>query len=837
MKNTLFLYLSQRRIFWWFRKILFGLIFWTERNLYESRDGLKEENNNFKFLLNILSLTKKPLFIAIGLALVLQCIDPLLINYYKKIGFVVAKDGDYVTFLAAIASIGSVFIGLYYTGISAVGGAIYSRVPNDIRGLLAHERFGNVYMRFLSFLTFLCIVLIALSISGQPKIYLSLPIITISAGIGIFAFVKLGQRAFNLFDPTALSGHIFEQMQNWLEMVKVGGLHCMDNSFQHHAHRSASRTLDTLETLADLTAKESHLNGTPFVNLSKNILRFQIKYEYSKKYIPTASRWYEQKYQHRDWYRTDDTRVSIAHQTGTSIDPEVTSNNEWIEARTLKIIISCIQINIKSKKYLLALDLINTLEDYISTLADVRQLDKAISLIVELARIVIESMTIDSLEQQIDIEVLEKLTVVEKLASFPIILALRYRHSIQRINRHDIETQISSVKWDADRSIYRLNFHTYTLSRLEWLQKKLAFEVQVEGSPISPIWYQMELILQVEAENFTSSIDSLITKVGDYFVMLIEIATSRKRPWLAAAVMSLELEYWNKLEHQFDLWSHIWEDLSKDKKIEGLPWPAFDLDVKVKESKNRLDQLMEKISRQNILLAALNRQDGFPDYAGQFLHTAGESALNAILNNDLGLFKKIFKSYLLGCMSRFESLRPKNSKMDYKEINEFKIASASLLDLMDISGFAKLLADYHDNQSLWLEVTKCWDDFLRTHQNQSLIQLFNAVISVTDLAFEIPHRGILRTTWHQKISKKISSKSSDIQHYEVNFEVDHESALVRIFANNPYGSNYDGIDIFIAYYFRNLNVENKLDFGKRRRDLQDSLEREKVSYEKRLYRQ
>lgn len=189
------------------------------------------------------------------------------------------------------------FIGLYYAGLSAIVSAIvsamYARVPNNIRNLPAHEPAGNFYLRYLSFVTVLCVMLAAFGVSGLPRIALAMPVVTLLGTVGIFAFMKLGQRAFNLFDPTALSKTIFEELDQWMSMVRVGGHYWLDKSFQKHAHYLASSSIDTLETLAELVRKEPHLNGVPFAALGANIVRYLIQNEAFKKEIPTQSTWFQ----------------------------------------------------------------------------------------------------------------------------------------------------------------------------------------------------------------------------------------------------------------------------------------------------------------------------------------------------------------------------------------------------------------------------------------------------------------------------------------------------------------------------------------------------------------
>src|SRR6202044_3925506 len=129
-----------------------------------------------------------------------------------------------------------------------------------------------------------------------PRVYLAAPLITLAAGVGVFAFVKLGQRVLHLFDPAELSSHIFEQLHRWMNAVTAGRFRWQNESFQHHAYKQAERAVSVLETLRDLLLTEQHLNGTPLLELSKSTAALLISYRKQKTRIPTSSRWYPQIY-------------------------------------------------------------------------------------------------------------------------------------------------------------------------------------------------------------------------------------------------------------------------------------------------------------------------------------------------------------------------------------------------------------------------------------------------------------------------------------------------------------------------------------------------------------
>ena len=289
--NTLFMFLSQTRLFWNLRAALTHAGFLGHREIFGLRHRIQERRVRGRTLLSLVRQTLGNLVQAILVAIVLQVSDSYLTDIYTAYGVDITDNSEYGTLLVTVAGMGGLFIGLYYTAISVIGGAIYSRVPNNIRDLLAQERMGNVYMQFLAFVTYLGVILMAFNTVGFPPVVLAIPIFILASGISIFAFVLLGARAFDLFDPTALSYHLFYQLRRNYRRMMAGEYRWSDPAFQRYAHRVARSALDTLSTLADLTAQEPHLNGRPLATLCKHLLSFLVLYERSKRKIPTDSLW------------------------------------------------------------------------------------------------------------------------------------------------------------------------------------------------------------------------------------------------------------------------------------------------------------------------------------------------------------------------------------------------------------------------------------------------------------------------------------------------------------------------------------------------------------------
>jgi hypothetical protein len=71
---------------------------------------------------------------------------------------------------------------------------------------------------------------------------------------------------------------------------------------------------------------------------------------------------------------------------------------------------------------------------------------------------------------------------------------------------------------------------------------------------------------------------------------------------------------------------------------------------------------------------------------------------------------------------------------------------------MEQSGYAYLFSEYHKSQGLWNEVKSVWDKYFEEHDPQKA-SLLLAAVNLTELAYEIPHRGTIRTAWGIRVSQ------------------------------------------------------------------------------------
>ena len=82
---------------------------------------------------------------------------------------------------------------------------------------------------------------------------------------------------------------------------------------------------------------------------------------------------------------------------------------------------------------------------------------------------------------------------------------------------------------------------------------------------------------------------------------------SSQHPWLAAVIISVESEYWSKLNYNMNTLNQFWVDLNSSRRIEGLSWPSLNIDELRKKEGLREKELLELMARENIILSSVSK--------------------------------------------------------------------------------------------------------------------------------------------------------------------------------------------------------------------------------------
>jgi hypothetical protein len=824
MKPQLFLWLGGHRRFWSLRLRADRLRFKLLRSVFGARFLLWESGKSVGPIWEFVRISLGQLTFALLAVVVLYSLDYLFASS-RLTGILPIPGRDiYTNFLTTIAQIGGVFIGLFYAGLTAAAAAIYAQVPNNIRDLLARERIGSLYVRFLTLVTFLALtLLVPLQLGFEPS-RTAVPVMTVLSGIGVIAFVQLGRRAFYLFDPTGLSYAAFDDLERWLQQVTAGGFRWLDKNFQNHAHKQASTVLDVLDTLVDFSSGEKNLSGRPLVELSRSIRKFLVWYTYRKTAIPTNSLWYQQHYTHKNWYETEDHTVQMSFRTGVALQPQKKSNLYWVEDRIEDSIAKTLQANLTLGRFELAIEAVTTTESYLSTLASVGELQRAIKLINTIQNLCKEHLAIEQPRLVLENENLDHIGLVEYFGYLPLVILLAYCNSLDDRTPTKNAARLSRINWESPNSIYKQNFPLFALEQVEWLLPRMQFELLTEDEFITPLWYQVSILNLTESNKFNESVSELLSLNERFYGAFSDEYLKRGHPLLAAAILSRQIEFLHKTEYQLQTLDSFAQQLDKARVI-ALSWPEIKPATWREELSKHRHALLARLSKITGVLFIEDRPKDSPDYRGQFLHELGEHVFNSVFNNDVALLKQILPTYFNGSFLNFAHMRPKALQTTPFAEQQLHIAASNLHDLIALSGYAVLFAEYHNNPELAEVVKMAWDEHF--DNKRSALPGIAAAVQFENYKFRLPHRGIIRSNWSirvEELLRRLPKKVVVQGRFSEVMSAVHPSPLVRTCAN---ANDADGIEIFVALYLSLRAEATGLDWGfKRPKDFRRRIERE-----------
>jgi hypothetical protein len=250
--------------------------------------------------------------------------------------------GVYATLLETVAGVTGVFLALYFTAINTVAATVYMTVPHDVRNLIVHDRLGNAYVRAVSYLAALAVLLLAAVATGASAYHVAVPLIAALSTFAIFAFIRLGERAFYFADPTVLVDQPAQAFIRWLSKVRAKSWRALDPSVQEQYRSRAHTELQTIASLLQLSAAQAHLRGGPQTRVLTRIGVLLAVYLQIKSSLPTRSRWFGERYEHKRWFLTESTEISLATENETQLEPGVAPDRDWVERALLGGAITCL---------------------------------------------------------------------------------------------------------------------------------------------------------------------------------------------------------------------------------------------------------------------------------------------------------------------------------------------------------------------------------------------------------------------------------------------------------------------------------------------------------------
>jgi hypothetical protein len=724
--------------------------------------------------------------------------------------------GTYNVLFETIGSVTGVFLALYFTAVSTVAATAYANVPTETRDLLVREKLGNSYVRLVAFLAAFSVGALGLHATGHGPWGLTVVVSVVGTGAAIFAFVALGRRAFQFFDPVAIASLAVSDLAGAVRRA-VAIPRPPTEPAAAKARTDARRAADALDSLIALTVEQRRLRGAGLVRLLRNVLFAVSQYSLAKTAIPSRSQWFGTRYAHRQWYLSESAALEIASQALQPLQPEEIPDLDWLEEALLRPVREVVERAAKDADFetlWLALPRFVDVASAAGATFHVRSAIKWLDPVIQ----VIKTALLTSEEASSEHERTQRLAVIGVLVHLPGELETALYRRIHDLTAARLDSEVQGVDVAAPGAAYRLA-HRLALPRrciesLEMVVRGREFEELASVGTSTPAWYVRDLAansllwaLHEEWQSAHEYVRRVHNSLSDEFAKAdrhLEAATVRSSG-LAAS--------WRLLRHRATIGERD-QELRDILVLSDLQQPTWD-DASTEQDfeRFRLDILRDMASSIPHLAHLPQTGREMPDYLGEAVHRTGDACFEALERNDAEYFQAIFGPYFIGVLTIVDRVRPQVAEWWPQTAGPW--IAAPIIDLLTISGYARVFSELHGNDAFWDATRTFWDRWLA--ENDERLRVIDAMVFIERDTFAIQPRAILRTQWEMRLRGTLEAlprRESTSPWHEG--RIDHASPLVR--ALSPLHGlfvSYTALDVFTALYLQERPDADGLEFGVR----------------------
>ena len=693
----------------WLAKTWNGIRFRVSRITYSQRERVDAARLGSHSAWTLIRLAVVPLLLAV-LALFVFGAGPFL---YGRLAaqfglpvlarFPPIDPQSFSGFAGSIAQATAAVLALFFAAISVVASTAYARITVDIRSLVAHDPLNRRYLRLLAHVTAASLGAAALPSAGYVPSSALIWYLFIVAGVCMAAFLPLGVRTFALFDPDSLSVYPARTFSRALKAVARAGHRWLDPSFQNHANRVASSQLDLLDDLLAFVISEARPRNNAVVALIRQILRVAAYYAAHKHAIPSDSLWFTKKAAFRRWDLTDSSATEIALQTGTTPAPEQVADFSFVESRVASMLRRGLQ-------YLLTQ---NALDDVATVLGDVS------GTVAVYARhfgqpeamdctAMVRSVLLERLKSaEIAGKPLKYVQLVDLLGYMAIAPVLYAPLAIAERTPEDLANLVQPLVRLNRNGLYTHVQPRRVLQDAEDLFARLDFERTVEGELRTAPWYVRQILALAWASHIRDVIKNLPLIIEREFLSPSRELASSNRSVLAAVWLQRAIEACHKAKDRIHALERTYEHL-KSWQIAELRWQPSGGDAALVSIEEHRVNVVRLLAAAVPNLVAEPQDDSLPDVVGPARAWIADELVSMMdLKQEAG-FLELFAAYFSATLATHDQLLA----MMRETGREYYAYAAinTLLDLMDISGFALLFSEL-DGTKFGVQTKATWDVF------------------------------------------------------------------------------------------------------------------------------
>ena len=328
-------------------------------------------------------------------------------------------------------------------------------------------------------------------------------------------------------------------------------------------------------------------------------------------------------------------------------------------------------------------------------------------------------------------------------------LLLGWRDAIASWPNEVLEA-VAKTEWDCENTkVVQIRGSTRVWTAAQRLLREVRAEYEIEGRRATPDWYLRsalagECILSLR--EFAEQLPKLLE------AYLAGGALARSSPVVKAMTGAQALEAVAKAELVVDTIPRAVEELENLQRGHD-PQPTSELEGLVDRVRARRSPILRYIAEAVVELRPVQSHSA-PDLFGQALFTLVHHTEQAIAGGDMELVRLVFQRVLDATL-----ILDEHGRMTYRPPT-YQVNSAildPLIDILELSGLAMVYEVLRGDQSAE-PVRQAWETYIKScAQPESVARrvLTNLDLADGGLSFGVSPRGIARTEWGMRLSKRV----------------------------------------------------------------------------------
>ena len=353
--------------FWKVRKLYLDLIFIVKRFIFLKTNTVKTFFEDLPFKKRVIIEIIKNSFLSIFFIVIVSFFEKSTIHYLEffsdklllqqiyniitNCNLSLKEHIDLVSdFLLGIISIVGIYLGLYCSNMMSIFSNTYANIPKEISSLFENDIITNKHISSITKYLFFSISLLVINIVNE-NITIFLFTVFVLYGFAIIVIYGFSsKRTYQFSDIFYVARYLHSELYKIIALLSKKGIILQDKNLQNYYKTRAKKILFTLQIVNNYCLEDKDANAKSIENFIG--LNFTLLNEYwkIKRLIPYDSLWYDEKTVYKKWYNADHHEVSIAVNTGTTINTIQEKNIFWFEDNIFTINEKCLNYLISKQE-------------------------------------------------------------------------------------------------------------------------------------------------------------------------------------------------------------------------------------------------------------------------------------------------------------------------------------------------------------------------------------------------------------------------------------------------------------------------------------------------------